>query len=231
MKLLLIISNCALCIHDEHFPPAPHQPPIGTPRRSDSAISVRSLHSESNMSLRSTFSLHEEEEDTVCAAAQTLLACTWLTCSSGNRLSRKKTKSSHSCLCAGAPGVCWAAVSETLLSVVLQCFQGPSHHYVWGESPTFVCVIVFNNDYEINILIVIILVIFHLTFTVCCRVLKSHSARQIRLKLNGSCVVLMSFCLLFLVSSTHSADDVPWLQVRTPPQCWCGACACVDIYI
>lgn len=41
------------------------QPPIGTPRRSDSAISVRSLHSESNMSLRSTFSLHEEEEDTV----------------------------------------------------------------------------------------------------------------------------------------------------------------------
>lgn len=41
------------------------QPPISTPRRSDSAISVRSLHSESNMSLRSTFSLHEEEEDTV----------------------------------------------------------------------------------------------------------------------------------------------------------------------
>lgn len=41
------------------------QPPISTPRRSDSAISVRSLHSESNMSLRSTFSLHEEEEETV----------------------------------------------------------------------------------------------------------------------------------------------------------------------
>ncbi|KAK5914749.1 hypothetical protein CgunFtcFv8_009163 [Champsocephalus gunnari] len=40
-------------------------PPIGTPRRSDSAISIRSLHSESNMSLRSTFSLHEEEEDMV----------------------------------------------------------------------------------------------------------------------------------------------------------------------
>ncbi|KAJ7417146.1 E3 ubiquitin-protein ligase TRAF7 [Willisornis vidua] len=38
-------------------------PPISTPRRSDSAISVRSLHSESNMSLRSTFSLHEEEEE------------------------------------------------------------------------------------------------------------------------------------------------------------------------
>ncbi len=41
------------------------QPPISTPRRSDSAISIRSLHSESNMSLRSTFSLHEEEEDAV----------------------------------------------------------------------------------------------------------------------------------------------------------------------
>lgn len=51
------------------FLPAPLQPPIGTPRRSDSAISVRSLHSESNMSLRSTFSLHEEEEDTVSAPA------------------------------------------------------------------------------------------------------------------------------------------------------------------
>uniref|UniRef100_K7FBP0 TNF receptor associated factor 7 n=1 Tax=Pelodiscus sinensis TaxID=13735 RepID=K7FBP0_PELSI len=38
-------------------------PPISTPRRSDSAISVRSLHSESSMSLRSTFSLHEEEEE------------------------------------------------------------------------------------------------------------------------------------------------------------------------
>lgn len=41
------------------------KPPISTPRRSDSAISVRSLHSESNMSLRSTFSLHEEEEEPV----------------------------------------------------------------------------------------------------------------------------------------------------------------------
>lgn len=38
-------------------------PPINTPRRSDSAISVRSLHSESSMSLRSTFSLPEEEEE------------------------------------------------------------------------------------------------------------------------------------------------------------------------
>uniref|UniRef100_A0A671R352 E3 ubiquitin-protein ligase TRAF7 n=1 Tax=Sinocyclocheilus anshuiensis TaxID=1608454 RepID=A0A671R352_9TELE len=44
-------------------------PPISTPRRSDSAISVRSLHSESNMSLRSTFSLHEEEEDTVSVSS------------------------------------------------------------------------------------------------------------------------------------------------------------------
>lgn len=41
------------------------QPPINTPRRSDSAISVRSLHSESSMSLRSTFSLPEEEEEPV----------------------------------------------------------------------------------------------------------------------------------------------------------------------
>ncbi len=45
------------------------QLPISTPRRSDSAISVRSLHSESNMSLRSTFSLHEEEEDTVSVSS------------------------------------------------------------------------------------------------------------------------------------------------------------------
>lgn len=41
------------------------QPPISTPLRSDSAISVRSLHSESSMSLRSTFSLPEEEEEPV----------------------------------------------------------------------------------------------------------------------------------------------------------------------
>ncbi|KAK2501307.1 hypothetical protein MC885_018338 [Smutsia gigantea] len=38
-------------------------PPVSTPRRSDSAVSVRSLHSESSMSLRSTFSLPEEEEE------------------------------------------------------------------------------------------------------------------------------------------------------------------------
>ncbi|PIO39030.1 hypothetical protein AB205_0183480, partial [Aquarana catesbeiana] len=38
-------------------------PPISTSRRSDSAISVRSLHSESSMPLRSNFSLHEEEEE------------------------------------------------------------------------------------------------------------------------------------------------------------------------
>lgn len=45
------------------------QPPISTPRRSDSAISVRSLHSESSMSLRSTFSLPEEEEEPVGVVA------------------------------------------------------------------------------------------------------------------------------------------------------------------
>ncbi|KAH0631743.1 hypothetical protein JD844_019500 [Phrynosoma platyrhinos] len=45
-------------------------PPINTPRLSDSAISVRSLHSESNMSLRSTFSLHEEEEEPVAHVLQ-----------------------------------------------------------------------------------------------------------------------------------------------------------------
>uniref|UniRef100_A0A8C2M5Y6 TRAF7 n=2 Tax=Cricetulus griseus TaxID=10029 RepID=A0A8C2M5Y6_CRIGR len=38
-------------------------PPINTPCRSDSAISVCSLHSESSTSLRSTFSLPEEEEE------------------------------------------------------------------------------------------------------------------------------------------------------------------------
>lgn len=52
---LFALTRAALC----------PQPPISTPRRSDSAISVRSLHSESNMSLRSTFSLHEEEEEPV----------------------------------------------------------------------------------------------------------------------------------------------------------------------
>ncbi|KAG8506388.1 E3 ubiquitin-protein ligase TRAF7 [Galemys pyrenaicus] len=51
------------------FPPRDEEdsmPPISTPRRSDSAISVRSLHSESSMSLRSTFSLPEEEEEPAC---------------------------------------------------------------------------------------------------------------------------------------------------------------------
>lgn len=56
--------SCHGCLSFSHVCPSP-QPPIGTPRRSDSAISVRSLHSESNISLRSTFSLHEEEEDMV----------------------------------------------------------------------------------------------------------------------------------------------------------------------
>ncbi|XP_075939167.1 E3 ubiquitin-protein ligase TRAF7 isoform X3 [Anarhichas minor] len=57
-------------------------PPI-TPRRSDSAISIRSLHSESNMSLRSTFSLHEEEEDTepqVFAEQPSVKLCCQLCC-------------------------------------------------------------------------------------------------------------------------------------------------------
>ncbi|KAG7266415.1 hypothetical protein CRUP_001980, partial [Coryphaenoides rupestris] len=52
-------------------------PPIGT------AISVRSLHSESNMSLRSTFSLHEEEEDTepqVFAEQPSVKLCCQLCC-------------------------------------------------------------------------------------------------------------------------------------------------------
>uniref|UniRef100_A0A4W4EL85 E3 ubiquitin-protein ligase TRAF7 n=1 Tax=Electrophorus electricus TaxID=8005 RepID=A0A4W4EL85_ELEEL len=59
-------------------------PPISTPRRSDSAISVRSLHSESNISLRSTFSLHEEEEDTepqVFAEQPSVKLCCQLCCS------------------------------------------------------------------------------------------------------------------------------------------------------
>ncbi|KTG43759.1 hypothetical protein cypCar_00003745 [Cyprinus carpio] len=59
-------------------------PPISTPRRSDSAISIRSLHSESNMSLRSTFSLHEEEEDTepqVFAEQPSVKLCCQLCCS------------------------------------------------------------------------------------------------------------------------------------------------------
>ncbi|NWR25535.1 TRAF7 ligase, partial [Emberiza fucata] len=60
------------------------QPPISTPRRSDSAISVRSLHSESNMSLRSTFSLHEEEEEPeplVFAEQPSVKLCCQLCCS------------------------------------------------------------------------------------------------------------------------------------------------------
>ncbi|NWT59496.1 TRAF7 ligase, partial [Erythrocercus mccallii] len=59
-------------------------PPISTPRRSDSAISVRSLHSESNMSLRSTFSLHEEEEEPeplVFAEQPSVKLCCQLCCS------------------------------------------------------------------------------------------------------------------------------------------------------
>uniref|UniRef100_A0A6Q2Z6W7 RING-type domain-containing protein n=1 Tax=Esox lucius TaxID=8010 RepID=A0A6Q2Z6W7_ESOLU len=58
--------------------------PISTPRRSDSAISVRSLHSESTMSLRSTFSLHEEEEDMeplVFAEQPSVKLCCQLCCS------------------------------------------------------------------------------------------------------------------------------------------------------
>ncbi|ETE69481.1 E3 ubiquitin-protein ligase TRAF7, partial [Ophiophagus hannah] len=55
-----LVVTLFLCVLLGSCPP---QPPIT--RRSDSAISVRSLHSESNMSLRSTFSLHEEEEEPV----------------------------------------------------------------------------------------------------------------------------------------------------------------------
>uniref|UniRef100_A0A8C4SCT4 TNF receptor-associated factor 7 n=1 Tax=Erpetoichthys calabaricus TaxID=27687 RepID=A0A8C4SCT4_ERPCA len=59
-------------------------PPISTPRRSDSAISVRSLHSESTMSLRSTFSLHEEEDEVeplVFAEQPSVKLCCQLCCS------------------------------------------------------------------------------------------------------------------------------------------------------
>lgn len=59
-------------------------PPISTPRRSDSAISVRSLHSESSMSLRSTFSLPEEEEEPeplVFAEQPSVKLCCQLCCS------------------------------------------------------------------------------------------------------------------------------------------------------
>ncbi|KAL6084807.1 hypothetical protein STEG23_020345 [Scotinomys teguina] len=59
-------------------------PPINTPRRSDSAISVRSLHSESSMSLRSTFSLPEEEEEPeplVFAEQPSVKLCCQLCCS------------------------------------------------------------------------------------------------------------------------------------------------------
>ncbi|XP_043567140.1 E3 ubiquitin-protein ligase TRAF7 isoform X3 [Chiloscyllium punctatum] len=59
-------------------------PPISTPRRSDSAISVRSLHSESSMSLRSTFSLHEEEDEQeplVFAEQPSVKLCCQLCCS------------------------------------------------------------------------------------------------------------------------------------------------------
>ncbi|KAM8780128.1 E3 ubiquitin-protein ligase TRAF7 isoform 2-T2 [Rhynchonycteris naso] len=59
-------------------------PPISTPRRSDSAISVRSLHSESSMSLRSTFSLPEEEEEPeplVFAEQLSVKLCCQLCCS------------------------------------------------------------------------------------------------------------------------------------------------------
>uniref|UniRef100_A0A8D1P440 E3 ubiquitin-protein ligase TRAF7 n=1 Tax=Sus scrofa TaxID=9823 RepID=A0A8D1P440_PIG len=59
-------------------------PPISTPRRSDSAISVRSLHSESSMSLRSTFSLPEEDEEPeplVFAEQPSVKLCCQLCCS------------------------------------------------------------------------------------------------------------------------------------------------------
>ncbi|XP_064820759.1 E3 ubiquitin-protein ligase TRAF7 [Oncorhynchus masou masou] len=58
--------------------------PISTPRRSDSAISVRSLLSESNMSLRSTFSLHEDDDDAeplVFAEQPSVKLCCQLCCS------------------------------------------------------------------------------------------------------------------------------------------------------
>ncbi|XP_031669986.1 LOW QUALITY PROTEIN: E3 ubiquitin-protein ligase TRAF7 [Oncorhynchus kisutch] len=58
--------------------------PISTPRRSDSAISVRSLLSESNMSLRSTFSLHEDDDDMeplVFAEQPSVKLCCQLCCS------------------------------------------------------------------------------------------------------------------------------------------------------
>lgn len=118
------------------------QPPIGTPRRSDSAISVRSLHSESNMSLRSTFSLHEEEEDTVWHPGQ--MHTTYVS-KHEHMLTRKHKNTVTSlfwswdhmsvcvCLYVGAPGFCWTAISKTVLPVVLQCLQGPRHHHMWGE--------------------------------------------------------------------------------------------------
>lgn len=109
------------------------QPPIGTPRRSDSAISVRSLHSESNMSLRSTFSLHEEEEDTVNINLTVSTVCTTTNMiydmihksSQSQHLEIKQkwfhklTKWTILCLCEGTPGLCWTAISKTVLPALL----------------------------------------------------------------------------------------------------------------
>lgn len=59
------------------------------------------------------------------------------TLSAEKKTKNEKEKCLRSCLHAGAPGVCRAAISETVLPVVLQRFQGPGHHHMWGESPAF----------------------------------------------------------------------------------------------
>ncbi|NWH37756.1 TRAF7 ligase, partial [Chloropsis hardwickii] len=100
-------------------------PPISTPRRSDSAISVRSLHSESNMSLRSTFSLHEEEEEPeplVFAEQPSVKLCCQLCCSvfkdpvittCGHTFCRRCALTS-----AQAPG-CWPGLTSSHLGWTL----------------------------------------------------------------------------------------------------------------
>lgn len=77
------------------------------------------------MSLRSTFSLHEEEEDTVRREEGVSVA-----------LCSRLSKGASVCT-AGASGVCRAAVGQAVLPAVLQRLQGPRHHHLRGELPVF----------------------------------------------------------------------------------------------
>uniref|UniRef100_A0A8K9UG08 E3 ubiquitin-protein ligase TRAF7 n=1 Tax=Oncorhynchus mykiss TaxID=8022 RepID=A0A8K9UG08_ONCMY len=139
--------------------------PISTPRRSDSAISVRSLLSESNMSLRSTFSLHEDDDDTeplVFAEQPSVKLCCQLCCSvfkdpvittCGHTFCRRCALTSDKCPVDTAKltvVVNNIAVAEQIGELFIHCKYGPGNFEVDPMGCPFTIKLTTRKEHEVS---------------------------------------------------------------------------------